>query len=108
MRGGDRTPSKVQTPQMLGAGAWFLWQFANKWLNIAILWELLLLTALVYVPFLHQLFGTFSLTVVDWLVVIGLAASVTPVLELVKWLEQRGWFGGRVSQTTWTFDQEKL
>ena len=82
--------------------------FANKWLNIAILWELLLLTAIIYVPFLHLIFGTFSLTVVDWLVVVGLAASVTAVLELVKWLEQRGWFGGSVDQTTWSFDQEKL
>jgi len=70
--------------------------FANKWLNIAIIWELLLLTALVYVPFLHVLFGTFSLTGSDGLIVVGLAASVTVVLELVKWLEQRGWFGGSV------------
>src|SRR5262245_59519111 len=35
--------------------------FANKWLNLAILWELLLLALIVYVPFLHEPFSTFSL-----------------------------------------------
>jgi magnesium-transporting ATPase (P-type) len=69
---------------------------ANKWLNLAILWELLLLTAIIYVPFLQVAFGTFSLTIVDWAIIIGLASSVSPVLEFVKWLERRGWFGGSV------------
>src|SRR5690606_3479554 len=36
--------------------------FANRWLNIAILWELMLLLLVVYLPFLHRAFGTFSLT----------------------------------------------
>jgi len=68
--------------------------FANRWLNLAIAWELLLLLALLYVPTLERAFGTFPLTGVDWLV-IGLGAlSVMPVLELVKWLERRGWLGG--------------
>jgi Ca2+-transporting ATPase len=67
--------------------------FANKWLNLAILWELTLLTLIVYLPFLHAPFGTFSLPLEDWLIVIGLAFSVSPVLELAKWMERRGWFG---------------
>ena len=67
--------------------------FANKWLNLAIVWELLLLTLIVYLPFLNGAFGTFSLPVVDWLIVIGLAFTVSPVLELAKWMERRGWFG---------------
>jgi Ca2+-transporting ATPase len=67
--------------------------FANKWLNSAILWELLLLALIVYAPFLHRPFATFSLPLVDWLIVIGLAFTVSPVLELVKWMERRGWFG---------------
>jgi hypothetical protein len=29
----------------------------------------------------------------DWLVLIGLACSVVPVLETVKWVERRGWLG---------------
>ena len=67
--------------------------FANKWLNISILWELLLLAAIVHVPFLHAPFGTFSLTLTDWAIVILLAFTVSPVLELAKWFERRGWFG---------------
>ena len=67
--------------------------FANKWLNISILWELLLLAAVVHVPLLHAPFGTFSLTLADWAIVVILAATVSPVLELAKWFERRGWFG---------------
>ncbi len=67
--------------------------FANKWLNLAVLWELALLVSLVYVPVLHGPFGTFSLPLVDWAIVIGLAATVSPVLEVAKWMERRGWFG---------------
>ena len=40
--------------------------FANAWLNRAVAWELLLLGAVVYVPFLQRAFGTFSLTPADW------------------------------------------
>ena len=67
--------------------------FVNHWLNVAILWELVLLALIVYVPFLQTPFGTFPLPVVDWLIVIGLALSVVPVLETVKWMVRRGWFG---------------
>jgi Ca2+-transporting ATPase len=65
--------------------------FANKWLNLAVLWELLLLALTVYLPFLHRPFGTYSLPLVDWVIVVILAFTVSPVLELVKWLERRGW-----------------
>lgn len=67
--------------------------FANKWLNRAIVWELALLAAIIYVPILHEPFGTFSLTLVDWLIVTGLALTVTPVLEVVKWAERKGFAG---------------
>lgn len=67
--------------------------FANKWLNRAIVWELLLLAIIVYAPFLHEPFGTFSLHLEDWLIIVGLAFTVVPVLELAKWLERRGWLG---------------
>ncbi len=67
--------------------------FANKWLNMAIAWELTLLTLIVYLPFLHIPFGTFSLTLIDWAIIICLAFSVSPILELSKWMERRGWFG---------------
>jgi len=60
--------------------------FANRWLNLAILWEMLLLLAIVYLPFLHEPFTTFPLSLIDWLVIVGVALSVVPVLELAKWV----------------------
>ena len=70
--------------------------FANKWLNIAILWEIALLILIIYVPFLHDAFGTFYLPLVDWAIVLGLALTISPVLEVAKWMERRGWFGKMV------------
>jgi Ca2+-transporting ATPase len=67
--------------------------FQNKWLNMAVLWEILLLLLVVYLPFLHEPFNTFSLPFEDWIIVLVLAMTITPVLELVKWMERRGWFG---------------
>ncbi len=67
--------------------------FANKWLNWAILWEVALLVVIIYVPFLHDAFSTYYLPLVDWMIVLGLAVTIMPVLELVKWMERKGWFG---------------
>ena len=67
--------------------------FANRWLNLAVGWELVLLAVIVYVPFLQQPFETFPLSLNDWMLVTGLAITVVPILETVKWAERRGWFG---------------
>jgi Ca2+-transporting ATPase len=67
--------------------------FANKWLNRAVAWELLLLAAVVYVPFLQRAFGTFSLSATDWALTGALAFSIVPVLEIVKWMARRGRLG---------------
>lgn len=63
--------------------------FANRWLNLAILWELLLLMGVVYLPFLHEPFGTFPLSLNDWLIVTLVALTVVPVLEAAKWVLRR-------------------
>jgi Ca2+-transporting ATPase len=67
--------------------------FANKWLNLAIFWEMMLLVLVIYLPFLQKPFGTFPLTFMDWLIIVGLSITVSPVLELAKWMIRRGWFG---------------
>jgi Ca2+-transporting ATPase len=67
--------------------------FANKWLNLAVAWELVLLLLIIYVPFLHEPFSTFSLTVTDWAIVLALSVTVVPVLEIAKGLRRRGVFG---------------
>ena len=53
----------------------------------------MLLVAIVYVPFLQRAFGTFSFSPADWLLTVALAFSIVPVLEAVKWMARRGWFG---------------
>src|SRR5262249_25888407 len=67
--------------------------FANRWLNLAIGWELVLLAAIVHLPSLQRPFATFSFGVNDWWLVIGLAFTVVPVIETVKWIERHGWMG---------------
>jgi P-type Ca2+ transporter type 2C len=66
---------------------------ANRWLNLAVLWELLLVVLVINIPFLQNAFGTVPLSWQTWLLVAGLAFGIVPVLELAKLLmrsRQRG------------------
>lgn len=65
--------------------------FANGWLNLAIAWELLLLSLIVYIPFLQGVFHTHAFSLADWIAAVSVAASVLPVLEIGKWGVRRGW-----------------
>ena len=67
--------------------------FANRWLNLSIAFEVLLLPLILYTPFLGEAFGTARLGLADWVLVLLLAATIVPVLEFVKWTVRRGWFG---------------
>jgi len=69
--------------------------FANKWLNLAIVWEAMLLLVIIYVPFFQGAFGTSGLSQAEWLVVLGASVTILPVLETVKWTIRRGWFDFR-------------
>jgi Ca2+-transporting ATPase len=59
--------------------------FANRWLNLAVGWELLMLVALVSVAPLRGLFGLVPLEMNDWLLAAGAALTMVPVLEAGKW-----------------------
>jgi P-type Ca2+ transporter type 2C len=67
--------------------------FANRWLNMAVGWEMVLLIVILDVPFFQRAFGTFTMSASDWMLTISLAFSIVPVLEAVKWMARRGWFG---------------
>jgi Ca2+-transporting ATPase len=67
--------------------------FANRWLNLAVGWECVLLLVIVYVPFLQEPFGTFSFGWRDWALPSALALTIVPVLEFVKWMGRRGTLG---------------
>jgi Ca2+-transporting ATPase len=67
--------------------------FGNRWLNLAVLGDLVLLGLIVYVPLLHEPLGTFTLNGTDWLLVIGVASTVVPALELTKLFIRKGMAG---------------
>jgi len=54
----------------------YIW--GNKWLNLAVLASMLLQVAIIYIPWLHDVFETYYLDLDHWLVII--ASSVVPVL----------------------------
>jgi Ca2+-transporting ATPase len=68
--------------------------FANTWLNVVIVGEVIVLVAMVALPRLQSLFGTQSLSRPDWIMVAIVSLSSIVVLELAKWLVRRevGWF----------------
>jgi Ca2+-transporting ATPase len=67
--------------------------FSNKWLNAAILGEIVLLAAVIEVPFLEEVFKTVPLSLTEWLILLGAAFTVSPVLEITKWIIRRKYNG---------------
>jgi Ca2+-transporting ATPase len=63
--------------------------FANRWLNRAVLWELLLLALVVSLPVLREVFGGYRLSARDWLLAAGVSLTILPVIELGKALTPR-------------------
>lgn len=64
--------------------------FSNKAMNWAILASALLQIVVLTVPFLQGIFGTQAITGVEWLVVLGLSASILIFGEIRKALEGHG------------------
>ena len=58
--------------------------FANKWLNLAIVWELALVALVINVPFLQDAFGTRALSLETWLLIAAVALTIVPVVEVAK------------------------
>jgi Ca2+-transporting ATPase len=71
---------------------------ANRWLNAAIAWEVLLLLGILYIPLFREAFKTHPLGLTEWLVIGFWSHTILPVLEFAKWLERRQFFG-RGSET---------
>jgi hypothetical protein len=61
----------------------------NRWLNLAILWELCLIMLVLYLPALSAAFGTYALPIRDWLIVLATGLGVAPVAEIAKWVIRR-------------------
>jgi len=42
------------------------------------------------VPLLERTFGTFGPSPGDWVIIVAAAFTVSPVLEVAKWVQRRG------------------
>lgn len=67
----------------------FVRPFANRWLNLAIFWELLMLAAVLYWPLLQKPFKTHAMTGEEWLWALVAALSIVPAMEIGKWAARR-------------------
>jgi Ca2+-transporting ATPase len=72
--------------------------FSNKWMQVAVLTSLVILLVLIYVPFLQPIFGTTSLTLQDWAIMLPLILVPSVAAEINKWV-MRKWSGGRPQST---------
>jgi len=59
--------------------------FSNKWMNIAVLFSVVLVIAVVYLPFLNPIFKTVPLGWQQWELILPLLLIPSVVAELVKW-----------------------
>ncbi len=58
--------------------------FANRWLNLSVLVQVPFLVAIVHWTPLQAVFDTRSLDLADWAILVAVAATVSPVLEIAK------------------------
>jgi Ca2+-transporting ATPase len=63
--------------------------FSNKWMFYAVASSLVLLLAVIYVPFLQPIFNTVPLTLAHWEVLLPLLAIPAVVAEFSKWVMGR-------------------
>lgn len=62
---------------------------SNKWIWLGIAAQISVLSAIVYVPFLQNAFGTTFLGVNDWLFLLSLAVIVVFAEEIRKFFSRR-------------------
>lgn len=70
-------------------GSIFSMKHQNKWLWGGAVLALLLTTMVIYVPFLKTMFGFTSISLAEYLIALGLALCIIPLVELVKWFQRK-------------------
>lgn len=70
-------------------GSIFSMKHQNKWLLGGAVLALLLTTGVIYVPFLKTMFGFTSISMTEYLISLGLALCIIPMVELVKWFQRK-------------------
>ena len=65
---------------------WEVGVLRNKWLVFTLVFGILLQVAVCELPFLQVLLKAVSLSLIDWLLVLGLSISVIIINEMSKWI----------------------
>jgi Ca2+-transporting ATPase len=65
---------------------WAIGPFTNKWMQLAVLTSLLVLLAIIYLPFLQPIFSTGFLSINDWLIMLPLILVPSIAAEINKWV----------------------
>jgi Ca2+-transporting ATPase len=65
---------------------WAIGIFSNKWMQVAVMVSLVILLAIIYVPFLQPIFDTTNLTAQDWLIMLPLILVPSVAAEINKWV----------------------
>lgn len=63
--------------------------FSNRYLILAVAWEIMMLSIILYIPFFNPLFNTAPLSPIDWFIVLIAAGTGFAYLEISKWLQTR-------------------
>jgi Ca2+-transporting ATPase len=63
--------------------------FSNKWMQRAVGLSVVLILAVIYVPFLQEAFDTVALTINEWLILLPLIAIPASVAEISKFFVRR-------------------
>ena len=58
--------------------------FSNKTMNMAVIFSIVVVMMVIYVPFLQYVFGTVPLPAIDWVWVIPFALMASVAAELTK------------------------
>lgn len=61
----------------------------NKYLWLAACASLICTTAVIYVPFLAEAFGFEHISLIEYMVALGLSISIIPIMEVVKFIQRR-------------------
>ncbi len=68
---------------------WSIGVFTNKWMQVAVLTSLVVLLAIIYLPFLQPIFSTSFLSANDWLIMLPLILLPSIAAEINKWVLRR-------------------
>jgi Ca2+-transporting ATPase len=63
--------------------------FTNRWMLLAVGSSLLLLLAVIYVPFFDPIFSTVALGWTDWIVILPCSMASAAAAEILKWILRR-------------------